>query len=62
MVIIEGAKEVITENFWDNWSVKEHIEHYKSMGKSNMDAVKGVAKDRGVPKNEIYKVSVELKD
>ena len=62
VVIIEGAKEVITENFWDHWSVKEHIEHYKSMGKSNMDAVKAVAKDRGVPKNEIYKVSVELKD
>ena len=62
VVIIEGAKEVITENFWDNWSVEEHLEHYKSMGKSNMDAVKAVAKDRGVPKNEIYKVSVELKD
>ena len=62
VVIIEGAKEVITENFWDNWSVEEHLEHYKAMGKSNMDAIKAVAKDRGVPKNEIYKVSVELKD
>lgn len=62
VVIIEGAKEVITENFWDHWSVEEHLEHYKAMGKSNMDAVKAVAKDRGVPKNEIYKVSVELKD
>ena len=62
VVIIEGAKEVITENFWDHWSVEEHLEHYKAMGKSNMDAIKAVAKDRGVPKNEIYKVSVELKD
>ena len=61
VVIIEGAKEVITENFWDHWSVEEHLEHYKAMGKSNMDAIKAVAKDRGVPKNEIYKVSVELK-
>ena len=55
VVIIEGAKEVITENFWDHWSVEEHLEHYKAMGKSNMDAIRAVAKDRGVPKNEIYK-------
>lgn len=62
VVILEGAREVIQENFWDSWSVTEHIEHYKAMGQGNMDAVKSVAKDRGVPKNEIYKISVENKN
>ncbi len=59
VVIIEGASEVASENFWDEWTVKEHLEHYKAMGKSNMEAVKAVAKDRGVPKNEIYKITLE---
>ena len=61
VVIIHGATRVEQHNFWDDWTVSEHLEHYKSMGKSNMDAVKSVAKDRGVPKNEIYKVSIEGK-
>ncbi len=59
VVIVEGAGEVITENFWDDWTVNEHIEHYKAMGQSNMDAIKSVAKDRGVAKNQIYKIALE---
>ena len=35
-------------------SVEEHVEHYISSGMSKKDAIKAVAKDRGVPKNEIY--------
>ncbi|MBR5783164.1 MAG: 16S rRNA (cytidine(1402)-2'-O)-methyltransferase [Clostridia bacterium] len=62
VVIVDGAKEVQSDNFWDSWSVPQHIEHYKTLGFSNMDAVKAVAKDRGVPKNEIYKISVESKE
>ena len=62
VVIIQGASQITKENFWDSWSIVEHIEHYKAMGKSNMDAVKAVAKDRGLPKNEIYKVSIENKN
>ena len=36
-------------------SVSEHVEHYISMGLEKMDAIKSVAKDRGVTKNVIYK-------
>jgi len=32
-----------------------HVEHYVEMGMSEMEAMKRVAKDRGVAKNEIYK-------
>ncbi len=59
VLILEGAKEVAQTHFWDEWSIEQHIAHYKAMGRSNMDAVKAVAKDRKLPKNEVYKVSLE---
>ena len=61
VVILEGAGEVVDEHFWDGWDVPTHIAHYKALGHSNMDAIKAVAKDRGVPKNEIYKISLDTK-
>lgn len=59
VVIIEGAKEVVSEHFWDKMTIPEHIAHYLSLGKSNMDAVKAVAKDRGMAKNEVYKYTIK---
>lgn len=40
-------------------SVNEHIALYMAQGMSKKDAVKAVAKDRGVHKNEIYKFTVK---
>jgi len=59
VVILEGAKEVVTEHFWDGLTIPEHIAHYVSLGKSNMDAVKAVAKERGMAKNEVYKYTIK---
>ena len=39
---------------WEEMSVEEHMEHYLSQGIGKKDAMKLVAKDRGVPKREIY--------
>lgn len=39
---------------WEEMSLGEHMEHYLSQGISRKDAMKMVAKDRGVPKREIY--------
>lgn len=39
---------------WGEMSVEEHMEHYLSQGIGKKDAMKMVAKDRGVPKREIY--------
>lgn len=39
---------------WEEISLGEHMEHYLSQGISKKDAMKMVAKDRGVPKREIY--------
>lgn len=39
---------------WEEMSLEEHMEHYLSQGINKKDAMKMVAKDRGVPKREIY--------
>lgn len=39
-------------------TVAEHLDYYLKDGMSKSDAVKAVAKDRNVPKNEIYKLTL----
>lgn len=39
---------------WAKLSIPEHMQHYLSQGMSEKDAMKTVAKDRGVSKREIY--------
>lgn len=39
---------------WEELSVKEHMEHYLSQGIEKKEAMKLVAKDRGVSKRDIY--------
>ncbi len=39
---------------WESVSIEEHMEHYLSQNYSEKDAMKQVAKDRGVSKREIY--------
>ncbi len=40
-------------------SVEEHINYYVSGGMAKNDAIKAVAKDRNLPKNEIYKQTLK---
>ena len=55
VLVVEGATEpVSTHAFWTDMSVPAHVTHYMDSGMSKMDAIKQTAKDRGVPKNEIY--------
>lgn len=58
VLVVEGAKE--EENSLCKLSEKEHILHYMSGGMSKKDAVKQAAKDRGVPKSELYGYSIDL--
>ena len=55
MLIVCGYEADESDMFWADMSVEQHFEHYVNLGLSKMDATKAVAKDRGVPKNEIYK-------
>lgn len=57
VLVVEGCDKSQIENnaFWNNMSVSEHVEYYISREMKKMDAIKAVAKDRGVSKSEIYK-------
>ena len=55
VVIVEGSKvksEVLNLN---SLTIREHFDYYKAKGNSDNDAMKMVAKDRGVSKSEVYK-------
>ncbi len=55
VLVIEGCPESVrTEAFWEKMDIPSHVEHYLAQGMSKMDAIKQAAKDRGVPKNEVY--------
>lgn len=54
VLIVEGESRQ-TECFWKDLSITEHVDFYLSQGLSKMDAIKQCAKDRGLPKNAIYK-------
>lgn len=58
VLVIEGRsrEEMAQEEKarWEEMSIEEHMEYYISQGIEKKDAMKKVAKDRGVPKREIY--------
>lgn len=58
VLVIEGkSKEEIKKQereAWENLSLKEHMAVYEEKGMTKKDAMKAVAKDRGVTKREIY--------
>lgn len=55
VIVIEGAKEESPESmWWEALSVEEHVERYISDGDDPKEAIKKAAKDRGVPKREVY--------
>lgn len=57
IILIEGAQEVIsseTQETFQNLSLEEHYSYYEKQGLDKKEIIKKIAKDRGVPKNEIY--------
>lgn len=58
VLVIEGEdpkkKREEEQLSWQELTVEEHMELYEKQGLSNKDAMKRVAKDRGVSKRDIY--------
>jgi len=56
VLIVEGSNEVEEEAvWWEDVSLKEHVDHYvDSQGLKPNDAIKQVAKERNIPKREVY--------
>ena len=54
-VIVEGNNHVVNEKkWWEALSMIEHVNHYVTKGEIPKEAIKKVAKERGVPKREVY--------
>lgn len=64
VLVMEGLTEEEIEKEkrarFEDLSIEEHIIKYIENGMSKKDAIKAVAKDRKVPKNEIYKYSTNI--
>ena len=58
MIVVEGrSREELRQeevSKWEELSVQDHMDHYLNQGIDKKEAMKLVAKDRGVPKREIY--------
>lgn len=66
VLVIEGLnrQELVRQEQerWADTSIEEHMEHYLSRGMDRKEAMKQTAKDRGVPKREIYNYLEKQKD
>ncbi|QLY80342.1 16S rRNA (cytidine(1402)-2'-O)-methyltransferase [Clostridium intestinale] len=64
VVVIEGKsqEEIDLEQKakWENTTVEEHIILYVDRGYTKKEAIKLVAKERSMPKSEVYKYSTNL--
>ena len=57
VLVVEGCTHKNEEDaFWSSMTIEEHVDFYVSQGLKKMDAIKSAAKDRGLPKNEVYKI------
>ena len=61
VLVVEGASTTSNEAFWEGMSIPEHVEFYTNSGMSKNDAIKAAAKDRKVPKNDVYKEVLSIK-
>lgn len=65
VIVLEGRlqEEIDEENKqkWENVDIEKHIRMLIDEGMNKKDAIKNVAKMRGLPKNEVYKYSTEIK-
>lgn len=56
VIVVEGASEEREEEHsWDGQSVSEQVESYIADGIDAKEAVRRTAKDRGIPKREVYR-------
>lgn len=63
VLVVEGCSGTGGEiAFWQALDVPAHVAHYEGQGMSRMEAIKQTARDRGVPKNEIYSRMVTEKE
>ncbi len=55
VIVVSGAEDITGTEFFADSSDSELGEFYDAQGMSRMDAIKSAAKDRKIPKSELYK-------
>ena len=65
VLVIEGKsisemKEEMAKS-WEEMSIEEHMERYESQGVDHKEAMRMVAKDRGISKRDVYQYLMERK-
>ena len=60
VLVVDGTSAApVSAAFWESMDIPAHVNHYINQGYSKMDAIKQAAKDRGVPKNQVYQEMIE---
>ena len=59
VLVVEGNKKA---NQYKSLTMQEHVNLYIEDGKSIMDAIKIVAKERGLKKSEVYEAYHNIKE
>ena len=63
MLVIQGRSrkemEKEAQESWEEISIEDHMELYEKQGMPRKEAMKQVAKDRGVTKRGIYKYLIQ---
>ena len=63
VIVMEGRSfrelEEEKQRSWEDMDLQEHMELYLSQGLSQKDAMKAVAKDRGLGKRDVYRMLLE---
>ena len=66
VIVVEGkSHEEIQkekEQAWETMPIEEHLEKYLSQGMEKKEAMKQVAKDRGISKRDVYQYLMNLED
>lgn len=64
VLVVEGkTQDEIDKECKDKWeslSIEEHVVAVMNEGLSKKDAIKKVAKERGIQKNEVYKLAIDI--
>ncbi|GAE31726.1 16S rRNA (cytidine(1402)-2'-O)-methyltransferase [Halalkalibacter hemicellulosilyticus] len=54
-IVVEGFRgEAEANDWWESFTINEHVDHYMAAGLTSKDAIKKVALERKQPKREIY--------
>lgn len=56
--MVEGTD--VEEQSFDHISIKEHIKMYMDEGLSKKESIKKVAKERNIPKSQVYREGIDL--